>query len=304
MTKLSAIPFALRTSDRCRDRLQADFPRECQRLVGNVAGTVVAQPLDFTVSLKDPYILDFLGLNDHYLECDLEDAILREMGQLLLELGAGFMFVVRQKRLPIDDDDFYLDLLFYNRKLKRLVAIELKLGSFKASIRVRWNCTCAGSRSTNWNRVKRRRSVSSSAPGRSKSRSNCLNSAKAVSTSPASTRDAAGEAAPIDRGRTCQARRQAGIAMMGIALSNIDSVSKPASAEREIRRCRSDGASANSSQRTCLKHSPYRRAKQRCQHEVPIAQGARRVRWRSSRAFDSDRLGGLRDGFKKSPRGW
>jgi predicted nuclease of restriction endonuclease-like (RecB) superfamily len=66
------------------------------------------------------------------LRRDLEDAILREMEQFLLELGAGFTFVARQKRLQIDDDDFYLDLLFYNRKLKRLVAIELKLGAFKA----------------------------------------------------------------------------------------------------------------------------------------------------------------------------
>jgi predicted nuclease of restriction endonuclease-like (RecB) superfamily len=84
------------------------------------------------VVLKDPYVLDFLGLNDRYLERDLEDAILREMEQFLLELGAGFTFVARQKRLQIDDDDFYLDLLFYNRKLRRLVAIELKLGAFKA----------------------------------------------------------------------------------------------------------------------------------------------------------------------------
>ncbi|MBR7977395.1 PDDEXK nuclease domain-containing protein [Burkholderia vietnamiensis] len=91
-----------------------------------------AQQMTPDLVLKDPYILDFLGLNDHYLERDLEDAILREMEQFLLELGAGFTFVARQKRLPIDDDDFYLDLLFYNRKLKRLVAIELKLGSFKA----------------------------------------------------------------------------------------------------------------------------------------------------------------------------
>ena len=84
------------------------------------------------VVLKDPYVLDFLGLNDRYLERDLEDAILREMEQFLLELGAGFSFVARQKRLQIDEDDFYLDLLFYNRKLRRLVAIELKLGAFKA----------------------------------------------------------------------------------------------------------------------------------------------------------------------------
>ncbi|WP_038767956.1 PDDEXK nuclease domain-containing protein [Burkholderia pseudomallei] len=91
-----------------------------------------AQQMTPDLVLKDPYILDFLGLNDHYLERDLEDAILCEMEQFLLELGAGFTFVARQKRLPIDDDDFYLDLLFYNRKLKRLVAIELKLGAFKA----------------------------------------------------------------------------------------------------------------------------------------------------------------------------
>lgn len=82
--------------------------------------------------LRDPYILDFLQLNDRYLEKDLEDAILRDIEQFLLELGAGFTFVARQKKLQIDDDDFYLDLLFYNRKLKRLIAIDLKLGSFKA----------------------------------------------------------------------------------------------------------------------------------------------------------------------------
>jgi predicted nuclease of restriction endonuclease-like (RecB) superfamily len=83
--------------------------------------------------LKDPYILDFLGLQDRYLEKDLEDAILRELESFLLELGAGFTFVARQKRLQIDNDDFYIDLLFYNRRLKRLVAIELKLGDFKAA---------------------------------------------------------------------------------------------------------------------------------------------------------------------------
>ncbi|EGR2849352.1 TPA: DUF1016 domain-containing protein [Vibrio cholerae] len=83
--------------------------------------------------LKDPYILDFLELNDRYLEKDLEDAILRDIEQFLLELGAGFTFVARQKRIQIDNDDFYIDLLFYNRKLKRLVAIDLKLEKFKHS---------------------------------------------------------------------------------------------------------------------------------------------------------------------------
>ncbi len=82
--------------------------------------------------LKDPYVLDFLGLQDRYLEKDLEDAILRELENFLLELGAGFTFVARQKRIQIDNDDFYIDLLLYNRRLKRLVAIDLKLGDFKA----------------------------------------------------------------------------------------------------------------------------------------------------------------------------
>ena len=83
--------------------------------------------------LKDPYILDFLDLNDRYLEKDLEDAILRDIEQFLLELGSGFTFVARQKRIQIDEDDFYIDLLFYNRKLKRLVAIDLKTEKFRHS---------------------------------------------------------------------------------------------------------------------------------------------------------------------------
>ncbi len=82
--------------------------------------------------LKDPYILDFLGLNDRYLEKDLEDAILRDIENFILELGNGFSFIARQKRIQIGEDDFYIDLLFYNRKLKRLIAIDLKLGKFKS----------------------------------------------------------------------------------------------------------------------------------------------------------------------------
>jgi len=83
--------------------------------------------------LKDPYILDFLELKDRYLEVDLEDAILREIEKFILELGSGFAFVARQKRIWIGDEEFVMDLLFYNRKLKRLILIELKLGKFKAS---------------------------------------------------------------------------------------------------------------------------------------------------------------------------
>ena len=85
--------------------------------------------------LKDPYLLDFLGLHDSYLEVDLEAAILREIEHFLLELGAGFTFVARQKRIQIDNDDFYIDLLPYNRKLRRLVAVELKVGEFKAEFK-------------------------------------------------------------------------------------------------------------------------------------------------------------------------
>ncbi|MCM2063859.1 PDDEXK nuclease domain-containing protein, partial [Pseudomonas aeruginosa] len=83
--------------------------------------------------MRDPYILDFLGLRDSWQEGDLEAAIIREMEAFLLELGAGFSFVARQKRILIDDEDFHLDLLFYNRKLRRLVAVELKIGEFKAA---------------------------------------------------------------------------------------------------------------------------------------------------------------------------
>ncbi len=82
---------------------------------------------------KDPYVLDFLGLRDAYSEKDLESALLREIERFLLELGAGFAFVERQKRIVIDDEDFYLDLLFYHRRLRRLVLVELKLGTFQAA---------------------------------------------------------------------------------------------------------------------------------------------------------------------------
>lgn len=80
---------------------------------------------------RDPYVLEFLNLNDRYMEKDLEDAIMRELEQFLLELGIGFCFLARQKRIIIGDIDFHLDLLFFHRSLKRLVAIELKLGDFK-----------------------------------------------------------------------------------------------------------------------------------------------------------------------------
>jgi predicted nuclease of restriction endonuclease-like (RecB) superfamily len=83
-------------------------------------------------NFKDPYFLDFLGLQNTYLEKDLEEAILRELEAFILELGKGFAFIERQKRMIIDEEDFHLDLLFYHRNLKRLVAVELKMGKFEA----------------------------------------------------------------------------------------------------------------------------------------------------------------------------
>jgi len=98
-----------------------------------LAGLRAEDRLSPDLVFRDPYFLDFLGLRDSYGEKDLEAAILREMEQFLLELGAGFAFVARQKRIVIDGEDFYLDLLFCHRRLRRLVAVELKLGSFRAA---------------------------------------------------------------------------------------------------------------------------------------------------------------------------
>ena len=99
-----------------------------------VANNQLPSKIEETKNLfKDPYLLDFLKLKDEYLEKDLEEGILVELEKFILELGNGFTFVERQKRMIIDGEDFKLDLLFYHRKLKRLVVIELKIGRFKAA---------------------------------------------------------------------------------------------------------------------------------------------------------------------------
>jgi predicted nuclease of restriction endonuclease-like (RecB) superfamily len=90
------------------------------------------QRLSPDLVFRDPYVLDFLGLPADYSEHELETAILRELEGFLLELGQGFSFIARQKRMSIGADDFYLDLLFFHRPLRALVAIELKLGRFDA----------------------------------------------------------------------------------------------------------------------------------------------------------------------------
>ncbi len=84
------------------------------------------------VVFKSPYFLDFTGLSNAYSEKNLEDCLLSNLEQFMIELGNGFCFVARQKRMIIDGEDFYLDLLFYHRRLHRLIAVDLKLGRFKA----------------------------------------------------------------------------------------------------------------------------------------------------------------------------
>ena len=80
---------------------------------------------------RDPCVLDFLNLKDTYSEKDLENAILSELEKFILEMGNDFAYMGRQKRITIDGEDYYIDLLFYHRKMKRLVVIELKLDKFR-----------------------------------------------------------------------------------------------------------------------------------------------------------------------------
>lgn len=85
------------------------------------------------LAFRDPYVLDFLGLADSYAEKDLESAIVAELQRFIIELGSDFAFMARQKRITIDTRDYYIDLLFYHRRLRCLVAIELKMGEFQAA---------------------------------------------------------------------------------------------------------------------------------------------------------------------------
>ncbi len=102
------------------------------------------KPISPKMVLRDPYVLDFLQLPSSYSESDLEQAILNELTQFLQELGSDFCFVARQKRISIGKKDHYLDLLFFHRRLKRLIAIELKLDDFQPAhkgqmeLYVRW----------------------------------------------------------------------------------------------------------------------------------------------------------------------
>lgn len=90
-------------------------------------------PISDDLVFRDPYVLDFLGLQDTYSEQDMESAIIQQLQRFIIELGTDFAFLARQKRITIDNEDFKIDLLFYHRGLRRLVAIDLKLGKFKAA---------------------------------------------------------------------------------------------------------------------------------------------------------------------------
>ncbi len=93
------------------------------------------QKLSPDLVFRDPYFLDFLGLTDTWSEKDLETAIIIELQRFIIELGSDFAFMARQKRITIDDRDYRIDLLFYHRRLKCLIAIDLKIGEFEAGFK-------------------------------------------------------------------------------------------------------------------------------------------------------------------------
>ena len=88
---------------------------------------------------RDPYVLDFLGLKDTYSEKDLENAILAELEKFILEMGSDFAFMARQKHFVLDGKDYYMDLLFYHRSLRRLVLVEQNWQSPSPMRKNSWN---------------------------------------------------------------------------------------------------------------------------------------------------------------------
>lgn len=97
----------------------------------DLARLVEQDKMSLDMFYRDPYVLDFLGLKDTYSEKDLENAILSELEKFILEMGSDFAFLARQKHFVVDGKDYYMDLLFFHRSLRRLVLVELKLGAFE-----------------------------------------------------------------------------------------------------------------------------------------------------------------------------
>lgn len=104
-----------------------------QTILGDLEQLKIEKRMSADMTFRDPYILDFLGLHDTFSEKDLESAILSNLQHFITEMGTDFAFLARQKRIVIDNEDFYIDLLFYHRSLRCLVAIDLKLDKFKAA---------------------------------------------------------------------------------------------------------------------------------------------------------------------------
>lgn len=106
-----------------------------ETILNDLASLKNNQKLSSDLVFRDPYFLNFLGLTDTYSEKDLESSIIVELQRFIIEFGNDFAFMARQKRITIDNRDYYIDLLFYHRRLKCLVAIDLKIGEFEAGFK-------------------------------------------------------------------------------------------------------------------------------------------------------------------------
>ncbi|HEV7381653.1 MAG TPA: PDDEXK nuclease domain-containing protein [Dyadobacter sp.] len=106
-----------------------------QTIINDLELLKTEQKISRDLVFRDPYFLDFLGLADTYSEKDLETSIIVELQRFITEMGTDFAFLARQKRITIDNRDYYIDLLFYHRRLKCLIAIELKIGEFEAGFK-------------------------------------------------------------------------------------------------------------------------------------------------------------------------
>ncbi len=126
--------------------------KDTPRLVAQEKQTGLAETVRYDDIFKDPYVLDFLGLKGAYSEKDLEAAIIRNLEQFLSELGTDFCFIGRQYAMRIDEDDYFLDLLFYHRGLRCLVAIDLKIGTFTAADKGRMDLYLSWLKQHDWRR--------------------------------------------------------------------------------------------------------------------------------------------------------
>lgn len=113
--------------------MAADQRWSVRTLKAKIDGMLYEREMSADLVFHDPYFLDFLGLEGEYSEKDLESAIVGELQKFITEMGNDFAFMARQKRITVDNEDYYIDLLFFNRRLRCMVAIDLKLTDFKAA---------------------------------------------------------------------------------------------------------------------------------------------------------------------------